>query len=462
MKIRRFFASDIRRAMRMVREELGSDAVILSNRSVDEGIEIVAARDFDEKIVAKELQEESTPSYDRSGKLEPVEPAQAENDIKASPKLEMKAILDNLPIRDQAQRKQLPIKPEQKTGLPKPAAILSNGQPESTDSKPRVSQFGDEGNQTKPHPQFIKLNKEIQQMRRLLDSHLSETAWAQSSYKNPTRIDLLRYFSKLGFSKRLSMDLSNRFGVHDDFDSARQKGAETLSVGISLSGNDLLDCGGTVALVGPTGVGKTTTIAKLAAKFRLKHGPNQVALISIDNERIGAHEQLNTYGRILGVPVRTATNPDDLRNLLNGFLDRRLVLIDTAGMGQHDERLNRQLAFFKDLDTTLKTFLVISSASQLAVMKQVAEAFRGFQPHAHILTKLDEAASLGAAISLVVENQLPLAFETDGQRVPEDVHAADPKRLIERCFENELAEDEEMFVNPGQFAYQDWLAQGNV
>lgn len=454
MKIKRFFAPDIRQAMRMVREEQGPDAVILSNRNVDGGVEIVAAQDFDEKFVDSQLTPH--PQQDNSNT--------EKNRTVLQPKAKAKIIQnpnDRVDVQSAPKNRLLENKASQSAAISK--AIHPHNRvvrsPEQVSSEIATIKYRDA---QEKDLDYKGLHKEIMKMRQLLDVHLSETAWAQSVQKEPTRIDLLRHFSNYGLSKKLCMELANQFGTDDDFELAKRKGMENLVARIPLFGNHLIDSGGVIALVGPTGVGKTTTIAKLAARFRMKHGPNQVALISTDHYRIGASEQLNIYGRILGIPVRTASSPEDLQNLLNGFTDRRLVLIDSAGMGQHDERLARQRSLICDLETPVNTFLVMSAASQFSVMREVVKAFHEFQPIACILTKLDEAAYLGMIISIIVENSLALAFVTDGQRVPEDIHTANPDLLVEKCFQEDLEIQNTGDHNPGRMQYQDWLIQANV
>ena len=253
--------------------------------------------------------------------------------------------------------------------------------------------------------------------------------------------------------------MANQFGTDFDFADAKQKAMDALAAKIPISGDDLIDDQGVIALVGPTGVGKTTTIAKLASNIRLKYGPNQLALVSIDNFRLGAHEQLNTYGRILGIPVRTASSPGELRRIMKGFRNKRLVLVDTAGMGQHDHRLARQRSFLHDLQLPIKTYLLMSAASQLSVLKEVVNAFRGFQPKACILTKLDEATSLGPALSLIIEQRLPLSFITDGQNVPDDIYPANRDLMIKRSFEKDQGNNNEIVTDQGQFEHQKCVAQ---
>jgi flagellar biosynthesis protein FlhF len=208
--------------------------------------------------------------------------------------------------------------------------------------------------------------------------------------------------------------------------------------------------------VGPTGVGKTTTIAKLAAQFILKHGAGQVALITTDNYRIGAHEQLATYGRLLDVPVRVAANAEELRSHISSFNTKRLVLIDTAGMSQRDMRLAEQIQTLQQEDVPIKTYLVMSAATQYKAMNEIINSFKVFNPESSILTKLDETVVQGSALSASIEQQLPISFMTNGQQVPEDIYFPDAYRLIEQC----VAEiDEENDYNE-TLNYDDWVAEG--
>ncbi|HED14151.1 MAG TPA: flagellar biosynthesis protein FlhF, partial [Gammaproteobacteria bacterium] len=194
---------------------------------------------------------------------------------------------------------------------------------------------------------------------------------------------------------------------------------------------DLVEQGGVVALVGPTGVGKTTTLAKLTARAVLKTSSGQVALITTDNYRVGAHEQLRTFGHLLGVPVRVAGNAADLDRLLKKLADKHLILIDTAGVSQRDCRLVKHLHTL-DIKKSIRSFLVLSAATETAGLEEIIWQFQQVGLSGCILTKLDEAVLMGGVISAVLEHGLPIACVTDGQRVPEDLKIAKPHTLISR------------------------------
>ena len=184
-------------------------------------------------------------------------------------------------------------------------------------------------------------------------------------------------------------------------------------------------------MVGPTGTGKTTTVAKLAAKFAQKYGANEVAMITVDTYRIAAFEQLATYGKIIGCTVKKAQTSEELAHILYQLRHKKLVLIDTAGFSQRDARLVTQLNDYeKETTANIKKYLVLPAGAQYQVLHQTIQAYKNINLTGCIFSKLDECYSLGEALSVVIENDLRLSYVTDGQRVPEDIKLADAKNLI--------------------------------
>ncbi|MFN3919295.1 MAG: flagellar biosynthesis protein FlhF [Methylohalobius sp.] len=440
MKIKRFLAPDIRQALQQVKETLGADAVILSNRKTEQGVEIIATCDFDLETVTSAKPEPRPPET-------AAEPAMRLNPIpESSAKSPPKPAFSARGYSAVAEFTGAMGKSQGDSKRPKPAVAATKSR-HSAESVARVPQSDT----------FASLRCELQEMRRLLDRHLSRESWRELMRESPTRIDLLRTLNELGFARPLALELARQAGVHADFDSALRQVRQILTERVAICDPDL-DCGGIVALVGPTGVGKTTTIAKLAARFRLEHGPRQIALMTTDNYRIAAYEQLSTYARILGVPIRVASNSEELCAILRGFRDKKLILIDTAGMSPRDLRLAEQLALLSEGEMAISTYLVLSAGAQLGSLNEAIKAFAACRPKAVILTKLDEAGCLGPALSALIGCRLPIAFFTDGQQVPEDLHPARSDRLIQRCFESAP-------ISPSAdagFDFEDWLADASA
>jgi flagellar biosynthesis protein FlhF len=236
---------------------------------------------------------------------------------------------------------------------------------------------------------------------------------------------------KPGFAQALAAGLNPSAALEQAWEQALQGFARA----IPTAPEDVINEGGMVALVGSTGVGKTTTVAKLAARYALRHGARKVALVTTDSYRIGAHEQLLTYGRILGVPVQVATDHAELQRSLRSLMDKHLVLIDTAGMSQRDMRLSEQFATLRQTGMPIRCCLVVSATAQGSIQEETIKAFRGIDLDGCILTKVDETASLGSALSVISEQQLPLAYVCDGQRVPEDLQPVRPLDLVRRAAE---------------------------
>jgi len=378
MKIKRFFANDMRQALRQVRESLGPDAVILSNKPVDGGVELVAAKDYDESAFASQ---------------------------------QSKQPVDTAPL-PQIENRKRPVEVADRRS----ASPVAHTQVEWSQD-----------------PTLVEMRREMKAMRRMMENQLSELTWNEMGSRQPLRRELLRRLMALDISPDIGAQLVARIQDFDNLDQAWRRALNLLAGELPIAGDSMIDEGGVIALVGPTGVGKTTTIAKLAARYVLRHGHRSLALVSTDSYRIGAQEQLNTYARILDVTVRSATTPEELNVTLNALSDKRLVLVDTAGMSQRDVRLSDQLSMIDSGNRMVKRFLTLAATTQQSALEQAATAFGATEICGCILTKVDEAASLGGAVSAAVHNRIPLAFFTDGQRVPEDIHLARSNTLISRA-----------------------------
>jgi flagellar biosynthesis protein FlhF len=262
---------------------------------------------------------------------------------------------------------------------------------------------------------------------------------------------MLRRLMDLGLSGALARQLSEQVEHIPEIDQAWQKALKILAGQLPMADGELMDRGGVIAVMGPTGVGKTTTIAKLAARFALRHGTRRVGLITIDNFRIGARDQLHTYGRILNVPVRNAASAEELDSLLVTMADRDLVLIDTAGMGTPGERFDEQAEILRASTHRITRLLALSTTSGAAALQRAQRLFLDLAPDACVLTKLDEAACLGGILSALVEAQLPLTFVTDGQRVPEDLQVARAPALVDLAAR--LTETDMIDRDPAYYAF---------
>jgi flagellar biosynthesis protein FlhF len=283
-------------------------------------------------------------------------------------------------------------------------------------------------------PVIDEVKIELQNLRDLMESQLSVLQWDRFSQKHPVRTVLLNLMSEMGLGADICETvLSHLDKLNDDPHKVWQQALGILARCIPINRRDLLAEGGRIALVGSTGVGKTTTIAKIAARFAHIHGKRSVAMISTDQFRIGAQEQLQHYARLLEVPLLMAGNSEELCDRLDMLADKKLVLIDTAGMSQRDLRLSEQFHRLQLGAPEIKPYLVLSANTQLAALNQTILNFRKVKLAGAFVTKLDEAASLGGIITASIRHQLVLAYCGTGQQVPEDLEPAKSHRLISKA-----------------------------
>jgi flagellar biosynthesis protein FlhF len=279
---------------------------------------------------------------------------------------------------------------------------------------------------------------EIRAMRGLMETQLAELSWGSTAQREPHKATVLREMLAAGFSATLARYIIEKMPAMNDAAQAMRWVKTVLARNLATIGNEdaMLSEGGVFALVGPTGVGKTTTTAKLAARCVMRHGPDKLALITTDAYRIGGHEQLRIYGKILGVMVHSVKDEADLRIALKELRNKHTVLIDTIGMSQRDHMVAEQVAMLSGSGAEVKRLLCLNSTSTNETLNEVVRAYQGSGLHGAIMTKMDEAASTGGVLDIVIRQKLKLHYVSNGQRVPEDLHVADSAMLIDRAFRN--------------------------
>lgn len=538
MKIKRFFAAEMREAIRQVKDELGPDAVILSNNKIDGGIELVAAIDYDEETVQRHAQssrnsdhseisakskkrsvfakvpkakdtarledsieddvikfssqhrhskktvQEPNPSrraetndfntllkqssQNQSDRVRHINGAKNEDSVFSKPSLkdrkqpyisgltnfedesEQNDILDDdgYPfdyeslVKEKQQRKQQAVNTENNDwDMDKffsdsvQATSKKRVKSQSKSSSKKQATNIHKKSEWVQDPALTSMQEEIKSLRGILENQLSGLAWGDFARRHPHRAELLSRLYRLGLKPTLSEKIVKQLKTSDSLEDSWRHLLGIIARNIPTVDHDPLDEGGIIALVGPTGVGKTTNIAKLAARFTLKYGAKDLALVTTDSYRVGAHEQLKTYGRILGVPVYVANDEDDLKQVLSRLDDKKLVLIDTAGMSHRDLRLTQQLNMLRRSHNKMKILAVLSAASQTMAMDEVIKTFDANELDGCIASKVDESTSIGGIISILIENRLQLNYISDGQKVPEDIHRANTKELLKQALE---------------------------
>jgi flagellar biosynthesis protein FlhF len=279
------------------------------------------------------------------------------------------------------------------------------------------------------------LQQEISQLRAIIESQTELISWRKVISQNTSTRKLLQKLSISGFGFNLSKNKLDAVKKVNDFDESWNIIESSLKDEVSITKQNVIEEGGIVALVGPTGVGKTTTIAKIAAQYAMQHGNESIAIISTDHYRIGAHDQISIYGSILNVPVVTANNESELHKAFKIVKNKKLVLIDTAGLSQRDPRVKDIMQALNTLSKELITYLVLSANSQLCVQKETINNFKAGGLNGVVISKTDEASQIGGVLTALIEQKLPLAYETTGQRVPEDINRPNQDEIIVKAFD---------------------------
>jgi len=389
MRIQRYIAKDMRTALGQVRDAMGPEAVILSSGTVGDQVEVVAAIDVE---IAREF---AAPRG-------------------AAPQVTQPENIERAPVRrassqfSEALIPKAPVAPPVAAAAPAPA----------------------------PAPeQNNELANEVKDMRRMLEAQLATLAWNDMSRRSPLQAAMLKELAQLGISQDLAGSLARKIPANLNFSAARRFALATIARTVQVTGDRWLETGGRIAFAGPAGAGKTTLLAKLAARWVLRHGPRRVALVSADAVRIGAHEQMHMLGRLLGVTAHTVYDVAELPELLDALSGQQLVLIDTAGASPRDPDLARRLGLMNQQHSKIETSLVIPASIQAGAIEEAIKLFAVAQPASCVITKVDEAVNLGGVLSALVRHKLPVAYISDGQRVPEDLQPARAHSLVGRAVE---------------------------
>ena len=277
-----------------------------------------------------------------------------------------------------------------------------------------------------------RLQNELAELRSVLENQLQRRSWRDSAGVPPVRATLGQRLARLGLSRGTSGAILDSVPASGGLEAQWRLALQALVERIATARPPSVRPGQALACLGVTGVGKSTTIGKLAGLSVLRHGREEVALISVDAYRIGADEQLATLARLLDIPHVSATTPRALDDALHAFRARR-AFIDTAGMGQRDPRLQDQLAMLRGCRSPVTPCLVLSAAAQAAQTREVVLAFGRQALAGAIITKTDEATSLGGIFEALIRMQLPALMICNGQRVPDDIEPARAHDLVRRA-----------------------------
>jgi len=489
MNVKRYFAKTAREALRALKAELGADAIVLSNRAVEGGVEILALPA--EAVGAMQQEAEAAPvprralesaptprrqhaaavaAYQRSQEQEeddfsvrlsaapplPQTPRRRPATGDASPRLAK--IRPFSPPRIQSadcqQRRRSPYDPlaaveprsAHMTGedmtrqLPRREPELCEAPeidpPAATRDGTRdpLRRAADEERIRSLEEANGRLMQELSGIRGLIERQLAGFAWADVRRNAPAQAEIVGELLEAGFAAPMVRELAKAADGATTLNEARTAVRNALARDLRAmsSDADLIDRGGVYALVGATGVGKTTTTAKIAARCVVRHGAAKLALITTDGYRIGAQEQLRIYGRILGVPVFQVRDGHDLRQTLAELRNKHMVLIDTVGMSQRDRMVAEQIAMLAGIGQ-VRRLLLLNATCRGDTLDDVVRAYGGADLAGCVLTKVDETLSLAPALGAAIQHRLEVFYVANGQRVPEDLHLPNRAYLLHRA-----------------------------
>lgn len=413
MQVKRFFAQTMPEALRMVRSEMGADAVILSSKRVDDGVEIVTALDYDEGEVRSQLgvADEQKANSSRLAELQAERHRKLEQAMSRS-----RAHIDE--VRQRSRRQEEPVG----------AATLG-----TEDEDAAAGGQGASSARQGESEALASMRDEIHSLRDMLQQ-MNVPSGSGKPAKSVGLVEqrLSDRLQDLGLPRSYAGELASEHG-QGRLDAGWKSALKAVAASLRTEKTDPLERGGIYALLGPTGSGKTTTIGKMAARFVLRHGAEQLALVTTDRYRVAAHEQLFVFGRILNVPVRVVDEANSLDAILDDLSDRKLVLIDTAGLTAADRGWEEQIEELVSSRHPVQPYLLMSATSQPRIMQSTWHCYTAVGLAGCILTKTDEALTLGEVVGFAAQSQLPVAYYTNGQKIPDDIHRAGAVDLVKQA-----------------------------
>jgi len=468
MNIRRFAARTSRDALTLVRQALGVDAVVLSTKPCAEGVEVLAMapdgmqaiermaaaaapasaplRDEESTATAARVEARATPAagVDEDVAQLTMSTLSFQDYVRERMLRRRQAALDGKADELDAPAAAAGVKPARATlpaaarpiTVPREPPVLREEIALAAAQRAGESRWADgpmlaDAGPAAQRREQLDVLSELRAMMGLIEDRFGALAFIDKLQRQPAQARLAQRLLDCGFSPALIRKLSEGLPSDAGDEAAWAAGVLERNLATGEAESALEDQGGVYALIGSTGVGKTTSTAKIAAAFATRHGASQLGLITLDAYRVAAHEQLRAYGRILGVPVHTAHDRSSLEDLLDLLSAKKMVLIDTAGMAQRDARTRELLDMLSH--RSIKRLLVINAAAHGETIEDVMLSYRAASCEGVVLSKMDEAVKLGPALDALIRHKLKVVGVANGQRVPEDWHRLSSHALVQRA-----------------------------
>lgn len=431
MNVKRFTAENMQQALRLVSQELGPDAAIISSRKLEHGIEVVAALD---NTAAENTETGSgfSSGYDK---------VEIDRQLRLQRELEIARTATRVSAQQEqekanryAERSQQNSQPQHRKHQDRQQQnnqqSRNHQQPDRQQSDHQQSDKSDQfAANLQDQSRIQEMQSELRELKNWLVSHQG-SAWDTRRPLTWQQSQLWQRCQDMGLEPEWADRITSLVDDSKDLEEAWQLSLKRIAKDVPIAPEGLLEQGGRYAVVGPTGAGKTTTVGKIAARFSMRHGPESVAFVSLDNYRVAGHDQLRAFSRILGIDLRIVGQDGDLNTIMAELSSRKLILVDCAGLGSQDPHFSAQLSMLKKAGRELKKLLVLPLTSQGRCLQENYEHFKEANLSGCVFTKLDECFSLGAGMSIAAMTKMPLALVTDGPHIPDDLHYPDANRLV--------------------------------